>query len=180
MTDNDEELRKLQIQQASAAANSTAFFARKAPKVHVYAEDETIPNASERDARQAIRRQARLAEVVQASIADRVREPQGGNFMKVSWDEFMRIKDDPEFQTLAQYQHKLYNYPDGRPRATPIRPLIEHELGMYRDKIVLLNSNPGDQFVGTLHQVAAQVTPTPPLATAVTEDAEIVEVDGDE
>ena len=197
MTDDNEERRLQQIHQASANADSRGFFAGRKARIVLTADDEVLPPANDADARQAIRRQERLTQTFQQALTTRVSDPGGDRFMKVTWTELERLRTDPAYRSLATYMNHLLCYVDisgtpmlDKPRAKPIRPLVKDEMGMYKDKIVVLINNPGDQYVGTLHPVGVQLEAPKPVQTPVTPgpvpeyapsgECEIVDVDGDE
>jgi hypothetical protein len=135
------------------------FFEGKKLKASYVADDEPVPTTrSARNEKQAVRRVEKLSEVVQDALVHRVKDPGGDKVMRVTHDEFMRMKDDPEFQLFSQYMNLILCYGDGRPRDKPLRPFLEHELGMYRGKVVVLANNPGDgQLTGKIIQVTQQL-----------------------
>lgn len=78
-------------------------------------------------------------------LATRV-EGSGPNVMTVTFDEFMRMRDDPEYSGLMSYARNLVEYADGRPRPHPVRPLLKNEVGVYRGRIVVMKGdNPDDE-----------------------------------
>jgi hypothetical protein len=126
------------------------------------------PGDEVREARQGLRRVEMLDQLVQKVALERVQDPSGGSsVMKVTFAEFERIAKDPEFESLAKYMNKLLCYADGTPRAKPIRPLLENEMGMYRGRMVVLTGMPGDTTAGTYVQVTetlgASTSQTSPL-----------------
>jgi hypothetical protein len=122
------------------------FFEGKQAKL-VITDDTENPGehaVNAQDERQALRRAKKLSEVVEHALVNRVDGVQGDLFLRVTFDEFVKINKDPEFQSLASYAHHLLNYADGRPRPIPIRPIAANEMGMYRGRYVILTNNPGD------------------------------------
>lgn len=97
----------------------------------------------EDNARETISRSRRLAGGLASLLVQRV-EAQGPNLMFVSFDEWMRMQDDPEYRSLAQYSQQLLRYENGAPRPAPLRPLMQNEVGMYRDFIVCMKGNNPD------------------------------------
>lgn len=137
---------------AQAHPNSHAnFFANKKPKVSYVADEEDAEQAkqSARDQRQSVRRIEQLSTAVQDALLNRVSDAGGDQVMRVTWEEMLRMQDDPKFKSFAKYCHLILNYADGSPRPQPLRPFLEHEVGMYtnakgEEKIVVLKNNPGD------------------------------------
>jgi hypothetical protein len=87
-------------------------------------------NVSDRDAKQAMRRQSALSEMFVKALTERV-EATGDRYMKVSWKEYLVIRQDPDFEPLSKYLRNLMFYGDGRPRPKPVRPLVVNEVGMF-------------------------------------------------
>jgi hypothetical protein len=114
-----------------------AFFANKEARKVIVADDETRNN------RQTVRRADALQQLAENTL-QRVKEPNGDIIRRVTFDEYMKMRTDPQFQALGTYMNALLCYADGTPRERPIRPLIENEMGMYRGKIVVITNNPGD------------------------------------
>lgn len=139
------------------------FFAGKKLKASYIGDDEqaeeVAPVRTEADEKQGMRRIEKLSAVVEQSLTSRVDNPGGDMIMRVTHDEFMKMKDDPKFKLFSQYMNLILNYADGRPRPHPIRPFMANELGMYTNgrgevKIVILTNNPGDGAIaGTIMQV---------------------------
>lgn len=173
----DDEQRKQQQAAINADPNSHmrpgGLFdpARKKASKILIVEDTADVEVAARDAKQTMRRQDALSNVIQEALVTRVADPGGPSVYRATFDEFVRMKDDPEFVTLAQYARNLVLYADGTPRPTPIRPLLENEMGMWRGKVVVVTNNPGDSHVGTFQQVKEQLVepdPFPSEPTAVT------------
>lgn len=121
----------------------------------------------------AERQKARRVETVGQAIADALGAPSqqmaeamttgrlagatDDSIMKVTWDEFLRIKQDPAFRPASGYMPSFFFYtgPDGhidtsKPRRVPIRQLLRNEVGtiFFRgaDRIVCLHdAAPGDR-----------------------------------
>ena len=142
------------------------FFAGKKLKASYVADDENPEEVQKErraiDERQSVRRIEKLSAVVQDALMNRVQDPGGDKVMRVTHDEFMKMSKDGEFKSFAQYAPLLLNYADGRPRAAPLRPFLKDEVGMYRDKVVVLANNPGDGArTGKLIPVEADIKPEP-------------------
>lgn len=140
------------------------FFKNKKPVVSVLAEDEDPIEYAKRMAeeKQSVRRVGKLSSMVEDALINRVKEPSGDGIMRVTHDEFMRMKDDPHFRLFSQYMNLILNYANGAPRERPIRPFLENEVGMYKDQIVCLNNNPGDGArSGTFIPVGVQLQAEP-------------------
>jgi len=127
------------------------FFAGKKLKASYTLDDEDQNEAEEaqkeqsaRDQTQSVRRIEKLSTAVQDALVNRVQDPGGDRVMRVTFDEFMKMKDDQHFQSFAQYCTLILNYASGAPRPQPLRPFLENEVGMYNGKIVCLTNNPGD------------------------------------
>lgn len=109
------------------------------------------------------RRVDTLNTMVMESLVTRVQDPHGPDVMKVSWKEFEQMRQDPEFQSFATYAAKLMFYCDesgtpdtSKPRNRPIRPLLQNEVGMWRNHIVCLkDAGPDDVGEGKYHTVHA-------------------------
>jgi len=91
----------------------------------------------------------------------RVEDPGGDQFMKVSWKEFLDIRQDERFIPMSKYIMNLMFYADGqKPRPKPLRPLIRNEVGMWTNargeqKIVFLkDAGPDDVGEGKYYHVS--------------------------
>lgn len=117
------------------------------------------------NARQQGRRAGVLSDMVQNALIDRVKDPTGPDVMKVTWKEFERMRHDPNFKSFAQYMNTLMYYTDrhgfvdfDKPRARPVRPLLQNEVGMYYHKIVVLaDAGPDDIGEGKYFTVLADL-----------------------
>lgn len=95
---------------------------------------------------------------LQKMLSLRVINPSGDRVMKVSWAEYLRMRDDKEFTPFSKYASNLLLYADGTPRPKPVRPLLQNEVGTYRDKIVVLkDAGPDDIGEGKYFQVPTKV-----------------------
>lgn len=136
------------------------FFKGKAPKMSVVADDEDPIAVAQTLAqqKQTARRVASLSSVVQDALINRVTNPTGSNVRHVTYDEFEKMRKDPDFKTFSQYMNLILNYADGTARERPLRPFLEHEVGMYKNQIVCLKNNPGDgQRTGKIMPVGVQL-----------------------
>lgn len=130
------------------------------PKALVLAEDE------DRVARHKIKRQIKISEAVGQALNNRTLAPVGVNLMAVSWDEFLKIRKDPDFEPFSKYSFAILNYvggaKHGQPRPQPVRPFVQNEIGMYKGRIVTCKSMP-DQGRGDIPyvQVTAQLEAEP-------------------
>ncbi len=132
---------------------------------------------------QKTRRIERLGRVFQRSLsapqeelakmltAPRVNDPTSDRVMKVYWKEYERIRQDPEFVPFPKYASNLLYYTDkhGNPdmnrlRPTPVRQLLVNEVGMYRDKFVVLRDADPEtsRGEGKTHQVPASYSVSEP------------------
>lgn len=139
--------------------------------------EQKFPAPTERDQKQKTRRVERLSEAVSSALVARVVDPSGDRVLKVSYKEFEKIRQDPEFQSFATYAQNLLYYDDGRPRPMPLRPLLQNEVGMYRGKIVFLkDAGPDDVGEGKYHSVGAAIgeEPDPFAGPAETAEARMV------
>lgn len=128
----------------------------------VIGEDEDPPEVSSRAAKQIVRRQAAVTQMVEDALVNRVENAHGPNVMHVDWEQYMKMREDSEFQSFAKYSFHLLNYTDGRPRPQPVRPFLKNEVGIYREKIVCLKSMPGDSKGDTPYvQVPVQLEAKP-------------------
>lgn len=123
-----------------------------------------------RDTRQRMRRTEKISQVFEqafmGAIDNRVKDAHGPGIVKVSFKEWQKMQGDPDVKTVAQYLMTLTHYcgvdgqPDpDKPRATPIRPLLQNEVGTWGDKIVILkDAGPDDVGEGAYFQVKEQLT----------------------
>lgn len=133
------------------------FFANKAPKMVLVGEDENVQDlksVSEAAAKQALLRTQRLQVMVNDTVG-RVKGASSPDIMRVTWDDFSKMRTDSDFEQLGKYAQNLTSYLDKdgvwQPRRVPLRPLLENEVGMYHGKIVVLANNPGDgKSTGTI------------------------------
>lgn len=116
-----------------------------------------ISTEAEAQAVRTVRSGDAYATMVQDALINRVKDAHGPNIMRVTFDEFVVIRLDPEFESLAQYFPKLASYADGTPRERLVRDLLENEVGMYRGRVVVLSNNPGDAYVGNLVSVPEKI-----------------------
>lgn len=103
---------------------------------------------SEDEIKRSMKKQTRLAQMVQDSLVNFVEAPTGVHLMKVGWEEHLRIRKDPDFEPFSKYSFNILNYTDGRPRERPLRPFVSNEIGMYRGKIVVLDRMPDESSRG--------------------------------
>lgn len=94
---------------------------------------EFLRTSSPQNDRQRMRRAKLLEKMVEDSVLARPTDIHGPDIRHINDDEFMRIKDDPEFMSLAKYAHKLTT-PSGR----TVRPILSGELGMIGTTIYVL------------------------------------------
>lgn len=136
-----------------------------------HAEDSHKSFFEGRKAKQTIRRQDVLEKMVRESLVDRVHDPSGPNVHKVTFSDFRNMladfaayekegrANDCPFQPFSRYANNLLMYADGRPRPTPLRPLLQNEVGMWGTKIVVLrDAGPDDLGEGKYHQVSEDIS----------------------
>lgn len=134
------------------------------------------------NARQTMRRQTTLTQVVQDALVNRVNQPTGVGTLKVSHDEYHAIYKEylqaeaeglrHDFAPFSKYAQNLLYYADGRPRQNPIRPLLTGEVGMMGERIVILkDNNPGDIGEGQTFVVGVDLAR--PGETSVSAYAEV-------
>jgi len=122
-------------------------------KMLVVGEDEDPLEAAKRQSR--YKQTKKLGEAIAFSLnSARVPDPTGSQFLKVSFKEYVAMREDPEFVPFAQYGQNLILYADGTPRPRPIRPIVQSEVGTYRGQIVYLkDAGPDDYGEGKYYQV---------------------------
>lgn len=101
-----------------------------------------VAAGSVRDDRQALRRQQALQEAVETAAMSRPEIGSGPNIRRVSDKDFFEMQKDPEFMSLAKYAHKLTTS-----SGKVIRPVLAGEVGMYKDKICILED--AEKFYGS-------------------------------
>ena len=134
------------------------------------ADDEVdhYKKATDRDARQVLNRSKAMQEL-QETLSTRADPGASSTVMYVTFTEYMHISKDPQFKSLAQYMNQITCDAAGRPRDPSkwLRPLLKNEMGMIpmrtgrggqiEHKIICINNNPGDQYVGDLKPVGVQL-----------------------
>lgn len=163
------EAERLAIHSAQHQADShLGFFEGKKQRKLILGEGEDPAEfVAAREAKRRIMRGDQLSEMVQDALINRVEQPVGVNLMTITFDEFVRIRKDPDFESFASYAPKILCYTDaqGRPgkeRARPLRAFVKNEVGMYKGRIVVCQNMPGDSNRGQTPyvQVKEQLTPT--------------------
>lgn len=143
-------LRYRQFQEQHSLTSHQDFFKNKKAKVAlVEGDDDPMLVESEESARRKVQRISQLGTVVADALVNRVKAPQGDKVLHATWEEVQKMMGDPEFLPFAKYANNILYYTDGRPRATPLRPLLENEAGMYRGQIVCFKTMPEDRLAGT-------------------------------
>ena len=87
-----------------------------------------------------------VTSVIMKANANRLQDPSGDQFLKVSHKEWLKLREDKEYIPSSKYLNDLLFYTDGSPRATPVRQLVVREMGMYRGKIVYLKDAGPDDY----------------------------------
>jgi hypothetical protein len=94
-----------------------------------------------RDAKQALRHNEMFTEAVEKALVGRLTDHNVPNVTQISMSDWSEMRQDPNFEHLSKYAPKLLEYADGRLRETPVRPLLQNEVGMYKGRIVVVNEN---------------------------------------
>lgn len=126
---------------------------------------ESLTHDSQRNpqgARHAMKRQEALQRQLEQLVIDRVSPPAGANIVKIKDEEFFARNEEYQaaaregrgkecdFQPISTYQHKLVTK-----SGKQIRPIFKGEVGMLKDKILVLEEGYGS---GLLVGVAADIS----------------------
>ena len=109
----------------------------------------------------ALQKQDKIKEHLSSMLSVRVPDPSGPNIKRVNFKEYVEMRQDPMFKSLASYANSLLCYSDGTPRKTPLRPLLQNEVGTWTDRagttwfICITDTDPDG--VGTVYQVKEQI-----------------------
>lgn len=118
-------------------------------------DDSKLRTAPDREVKQTQRRAKLMGEAMAGALLNRV-EP-NTDVIRVTHNEYMRMREDPEFVSFATYVNNLVYYSDGRVRPKPVRPLLKNEMGTYRGKIVVMSVDSPEGGGGIIAQVTSNI-----------------------
>lgn len=127
------------------------------PDIHSMPTSGDVP-----DVKQELRRQQVLSDAFIRHLTERAEPGASSDVLRITWEEYMKIRTDEEFESFAAYSTDLLFYPlrpgeiQRQPRPRALRPVLTNEVGIWKGRILVLQDRgPGDPGEGKQHQVHA-------------------------
>ena len=123
------------------------------PDSHIHLFNKPEPDMSPaaveaRNQRQRMRLRRAVGSKLLAVLNGPREQFQGPDVMKISFEVWTRMKNDPEFVPFSRYAESLYG----------VRNAGVNEVGMYKGRVVVIkDAGPGDKGEGAYYQVGVDL-----------------------